>query len=111
MSFSPFFSSLAVTDESLSRISPSVPCTPEIGGALLDCYTDSVLLEWAYVKGAVTYNATATAAGGQQSSCYGNYTNCELLDLTCGQAYTITMVASDGQCDSFQSASVEVASG
>ena len=83
---------------------------PVIGATLLDCYTDSALLEWGYANGALSYTVTAQAAGGFTSSCSTNHTNCE-IDLQCGQTYDFTMVASDGQCDSFQSDSVQMPSG
>lgn len=92
-------------------LSPAVPCTPEITGVLLDCYTDSVLLEWAYAEGAVSYIATAQSGDKQTATCNTNHTNCELMELACGQTYTVTLRASDGQCDSFQSTSVKVSSG
>ncbi|XP_071200535.1 mucin-3B [Salvelinus alpinus] len=88
----------------------TVPCTPEITGVLLDCYTDSALLEWAYAGGTVSYTATAQSGDGQTATCNTNHTNCKLMELACGQTYTVTLRASDGQCDSFQSTSVKVSS-
>uniref|UniRef100_A0A674C2S3 Fibronectin type-III domain-containing protein n=3 Tax=Salmo trutta TaxID=8032 RepID=A0A674C2S3_SALTR len=88
----------------------TVPCTPEITGVLLDCSTDSALLGWAYAEEAVSYTATAQSGDEQTATCNTNLTNCQLLELACGQTYTVTLRASDGQCDSFQSTSVKVSS-
>uniref|UniRef100_A0A4W5K701 Fibronectin type-III domain-containing protein n=1 Tax=Hucho hucho TaxID=62062 RepID=A0A4W5K701_9TELE len=88
----------------------TVPCTPEITGVILDCYTDSALLEWAYAEGAVSYTATAQSGDEQTATCNTNHTNCELMELACGQTYIVTLRASDGQCDSFQSTSEKVSS-
>ena len=63
---------------------------PVIGAVLLDCYTDSLLMEWAYANGALSYTATAQDASGASSTCSTNHTNCE-IDLLCGQTYTVTI--------------------
>ncbi|KAG5847415.1 hypothetical protein ANANG_G00125810 [Anguilla anguilla] len=88
----------------------TVPCAPEISMAHLDCFTSSALLEWHYAEGATSYTATAESDSGDVTVCYTNYTNCEIADMGCGQVYTVTMVASDGNCNSSQSAGWEIAS-
>ncbi|XP_034036687.1 fibronectin type III domain-containing protein 7-like [Thalassophryne amazonica] len=86
----------------------SVPCTPNISSVALDCYTNSALLSWGYAKGAVYYTATAQSANSHVSTCQSNFTNCELQKLMCGQTYTVFTMASDGQCDSPPSTSLQV---
>ncbi|XP_008292889.1 uncharacterized protein fndc7b [Stegastes partitus] len=88
----------------------SVPCIPDIGSVILDCYTNSALLDWAYTKGAMFYNGTARSSSGHISICSSNYTYCELRDLHCGETYTVTTVASNGQCSSPSSMSLQVTS-
>ncbi|KAJ8384528.1 hypothetical protein AAFF_G00204430 [Aldrovandia affinis] len=88
----------------------SVPCTPEIGDVHLDCFTNSVLMDWGYVAGGRFYEAMAETSSGGISVCKTNHTNCEIVDLECGQVYTVTMVACDGQCNSSLSAGREVTS-
>ncbi|XP_045905931.1 receptor-type tyrosine-protein phosphatase beta [Micropterus dolomieu] len=78
----------------------SVPCTPNIGSVVLDCYTNSVLLEWAYAEGALTYTATAQSSRGHVSTCTSDITNCELQDLQCGETYNVVTVASNEKCSS-----------
>lgn len=89
----------------------SVPCTPEIGSVVLDCYTNSALLDWAFAEGAMSYTATAWSSSGHTSTCSSNHTNCELKDLHCGQTYNVTTVASNENCSSPPSNSLEVESG
>lgn len=88
-----------------------VPCTPNIGTGVLDCFTNSALLDWTYSEGALNYTATAMSPSGHVSTCSSNFTNCELLELHCGQMYNLTVVASDGQCSSPPSSSLQLDSG
>ncbi|XP_074491158.1 uncharacterized protein fndc7b [Sebastes fasciatus] len=86
----------------------SVPCTPDIGTVVLDCFTNSFLLDWSYAKGALIYTATAWSSSGYVSTCNTNFTNCELKNLQCGQTYNVTTVASDEECSSPPSTSLQV---
>ncbi|XP_062419461.1 uncharacterized protein LOC119216595 [Pungitius pungitius] len=88
----------------------SVPCTPRIGSVVLDCFTNSALLDWAYAAGALNYTATAGSSSGHISTCTSNFTNCELKDLECGQAYNVVAVASNEECSSPPSMQLQVES-
>uniref|UniRef100_A0A3B4UUE8 Fibronectin type-III domain-containing protein n=1 Tax=Seriola dumerili TaxID=41447 RepID=A0A3B4UUE8_SERDU len=88
----------------------SVPCTPSPGSVVLDCFTNSALLDWHYAMGALDYNATAQSSNGHVSTCSTNYTNCELKNLQCGQIYNVIIVASDEKCSSRPSTSLQVES-
>ncbi|XP_061884565.1 uncharacterized protein LOC133635404 [Entelurus aequoreus] len=78
----------------------SVPCTPDIGSVVLDCFTGAALLDWGFAEGALNYSATATSSNGHVSTCSSNHSDCELLNLQCGQTYTVVTVASDQGCSS-----------
>ncbi|XP_061739473.1 uncharacterized protein LOC133540674 [Nerophis ophidion] len=78
----------------------SVPCTPDIGSVVLDCVTGAALLDWGLAEGALSYSATAASSSGHVSTCSSNHTDCELLDLQCGQTYTVVTLASDQDCSS-----------
>ncbi|XP_034439595.1 uncharacterized protein LOC117760582 [Hippoglossus hippoglossus] len=88
----------------------SAPCTPSIGSVVLDCFTNSALLDWAFAQGAVEYNATARSSSGHISTCNTNYTNCELQNLQCGQTYNVIVVASNENCSSPPSSRLQVES-
>ncbi|XP_059196342.1 uncharacterized protein LOC131977156 [Centropristis striata] len=88
----------------------SVPCTPNIGSVVLDCFTDSALLDWDYAEGALDYTATAWSSSGHVSNCTSNFTNCELKNLQCGQTYNVITVASNENCSSPPSNSLQVES-
>ncbi|XP_069009634.1 fibronectin type III domain-containing protein 7-like [Embiotoca jacksoni] len=107
---------VAVDDICSSLPSPavelrSVPCTPNIGSVVLDCVTNSALLDWTYAEGALYYIATARSSSGNVSTCNSNFTNCELSDLQCGQTYDVVTMASNDQCSSPPSSSLQVESG
>ena len=78
---------------------------------VLDCFTNSALLDWAHAEGALNYTATAQTSSGHVSTCTSNITNCELMDLQCGQTYNVFTVASNENCSSPPSTMLQVESG
>ncbi|KAJ8274470.1 hypothetical protein COCON_G00090950 [Conger conger] len=88
----------------------TVPCTPEICMARLDCSNNSALLEWYSADGATSYTAVAESNSSHVVGCSSDHNNCEIADMECGEVYTVTMVASDSQCNSSQSSSWEIVS-
>lgn len=78
---------------------------------VLDCFTNSALVDWAFAEGAVDYTATARSSSGDVSTCTSNYTFCELQDLQCGQTYNVITVASNEMCSSPPSTRLQVESG
>ncbi|XP_067369826.1 mucin-3B [Channa argus] len=86
----------------------SVPCKPNIDAAVLDCFTNSALLEWSQTEGALYYTSTARSSSGHVSTCNANITNCELENLQCGQTYNVIVVASNEKCSSPPSTRVQV---
>ncbi|KTF75017.1 hypothetical protein cypCar_00024381 [Cyprinus carpio] len=105
---------IAVGDECSSLPSQAehfrtVPCAPEVT-ATLDCYTDSVLLQWTPTDGSISYTANAETPKGLVSTCSSNSTNCELRGLACGQTYNVTMISYDGHCHSMPGTALAVAS-
>lgn len=90
---------------------PVVPCAPKVTATHLNCYTDSILLQWTPTDGSISYTADARTPGGLISNCSSNSTKCELRGLACGQTYNVTMVSHDGHCHSQPGTALEVASG
>lgn len=102
---------IELLQSSVSSLPLLVPCTPSIGSVVLDCFTNSALLDWAYAEGALNYTATAQTSSGHVSTCTSNFTNCELMDLQCGQTYNVFTVASNENCSSPPSTMLQVESG
>lgn len=89
----------------------SVPCKPNINSTLLDCFTNSALLDWFHAEGALNYTSVARSLGGHVATCNSNITNCEIENLQCGQTYNVIVVASNENCNSPPSNRVQLASG
>ncbi|KAK1165326.1 hypothetical protein AOXY_G13825 [Acipenser oxyrinchus oxyrinchus] len=88
----------------------AAPCTPQITGAYLDCFTNTVLMQWTYSEGATKYIATAESKDKDTALCNSTHTSCEILDLECGQLYSVTVVALNDCCNSSQSISQDIES-
>ncbi|KAK6484735.1 hypothetical protein HHUSO_G12572 [Huso huso] len=88
----------------------AAPCTPQITGACLDCFTNTVLMQWTYSEGATKYIATAESKDKDTALCNSTHTSCEILDLECGQLYSVTVVALNDRCNSSQSISQDIES-
>lgn len=88
-----------------------VPCEPVLNSVVLDCFTNSALLDWTNSENALNYTAAAYSINGHVSTCSSNVTNCELLNLQCGQTYNVSAVATNELCSSAPSTSLEVESG
>lgn len=96
---------------SFSPLTNVAPCTPQITGACLDCFTNTVLMQWTYSEGATKYIATAESKDKDTALCNSTHTSCEILDLECGQLYSVTVVALNDRCNSSQSISQDIESG
>lgn len=95
----------------ISLLPLSVPCKPNIDSVILDCFTNSALLDWSYAEGALNYTSTARSLSGHVATCSSNITNCEIEHLLCGQTYNVIVVALNENCNSPPSNRVQVASG
>lgn len=88
-----------------------VPCKPDLNSVVLDCLTNSALLNWTDSENTLNYTATAHSMSGHVSTCSTNITNCQLLNLQCGQTYNVSVVATNEVCSSPSSTSLQVDSG
>ncbi|XP_038649438.1 receptor-type tyrosine-protein phosphatase beta-like [Scyliorhinus canicula] len=86
----------------------SAPCAPQDVEANLNCATGIVLVSWNRSTGAVLYIATAEGNNGLRKSCSTTNRSCEMSDLTCGQTYTIVVIAQGQSCDSTPSRSFDI---
>lgn len=66
----------------------------------MDCLSDSASVMWAGVAGASLYCVTAEDGAGGVQHCESSGTGCLVTGLNCGQLYTFSLTASDGQCNS-----------
>lgn len=80
--------------------SSAAPCAPQALSMKPLCDIDSMLVSWAYTNLAQSYYLTAIGLDGDVQNCSSTTENCTLSRLHCGQSYTLSVVASDGNCTS-----------
>uniref|UniRef100_A0A9J8D0Q5 Fibronectin type III domain-containing protein 7 n=1 Tax=Cyprinus carpio carpio TaxID=630221 RepID=A0A9J8D0Q5_CYPCA len=84
------------------------PCVPQNVSASVSCSSNIASVTWGSSQGAELYTVTASSANGLSANCTSTSTSCNLLTLTCGQSYTITVKAKGSNCSSGNSAPVQV---
>ncbi|XP_067894181.1 fibronectin type III domain-containing protein 7-like [Heterodontus francisci] len=89
----------------------TVPCSPQIVSASLECATHTVSVLWEQSDGAVFYIAIAEGMEGDRYSCNATEESCEIMDLPCGQMYSIIILAMDENCTSLPSPAFEIQTG
>lgn len=78
--------------------------------AALDCVSGVATVTWSSSAGADYYTVLAEA-DGHDDSCTSNGTSCQLTGLQCGEDYTVTVLAGDGDCNSSVLAKTNVTTG
>uniref|UniRef100_A0AAV2KVH4 Fibronectin type-III domain-containing protein n=1 Tax=Knipowitschia caucasica TaxID=637954 RepID=A0AAV2KVH4_KNICA len=84
------------------------PCPPTSVEALAACPQTSANVTWQTSEGALSYEVTAVSSSGAQLQCNSTGTSCQLGQLLCGETYSITATALDGQCESQSSAPTQL---
>lgn len=74
------------------------PCPPTNVSAKLDCTTQTALVSWSNAAAATGYSVQATSINGHNSSCSKMGTSCHLLNLVCGQEYSVVVEAMHTGC-------------
>lgn len=69
----------------------------------MDCSRNQALVSWNVSEGALSYKVTAQNIQGAISSCESTDIKCTLTNLTCGQSYSVQVVAQDNICSSLPS--------
>ncbi|XP_017343677.1 uncharacterized protein LOC108276481 [Ictalurus punctatus] len=79
----------------------SVPCAPSNLRAQMDILTGTAMLSWYLSAGALRYKALAVSSISVTNvSCDTNQTNCNLINLLCGDKYNVTVQAKGSICNS-----------
>jgi len=78
----------------------------------MDCEANSLIVSWSESEGADSYIATLQDSTGQSTTCLGSTElSCNVTGLGCGQIYHVSVVSSDGYCDSPPTPVVDTPSG
>ncbi|XP_051768188.1 uncharacterized protein fndc7rs1 isoform X1 [Ctenopharyngodon idella] len=86
----------------------TAPCVPQNVSANVSCSSNIATVTWGSSQGAELYSVTASSVNGLSANCTSASTSCDLLTLTCGESYTITVKAKGSNCSSGNSAPVQV---
>ncbi|XP_054458913.1 fibronectin type III domain-containing protein 7-like [Anoplopoma fimbria] len=79
----------------------TVPCTPENISSVVDCEGNTLTTSWSESSGADSYIATVQDSNGQTTTCQGTTEgSCNVTGLGCSQIYHVSVVSSDGYCNS-----------
>lgn len=89
---------------------PLVPCVPTNVTARRTCGSSTVELSWSASRGAQSYVAVAVGDDGHRTKCSSNTTTCS-VDLDCSSVYSISVMAVDGNCSTWESQKVTLNTG
>ncbi|XP_068096197.1 mucin-3B-like [Hyperolius riggenbachi] len=78
----------------------SASCVPLNVANSVDCTNNSVLLSWDNSMGAINYTSSVISLHGDNRSCYGRDTSCQVQQLLCGEQYTTVVTSHNGVCRS-----------
>lgn len=87
------------------------PCSPLMLDVEMDCLSDSAWLTWEESAGAELYIATATDSDGFEYQCNSTEGQCTVEQLQCGRFYNFSVTASNSQCDSPMSSTLQTETG
>lgn len=87
------------------------PCIPTDVKATVNCSNNQAVVSWSASRGALSYKVSAMSTQGAQSTCETGLTRCVLTNLTCGQVYSVQVVAVDNVCSGLPSQPVQFKSG
>ncbi|XP_026097187.1 fibronectin type III domain-containing protein 7-like [Carassius auratus] len=87
-------------ENSLVQYVTAAPCVPLMLDVEMDCLSDSAWLTWEESEGVELYIATATDSDGFEYQCNSTDTQCTVEQLQCGRFYNFSVFASNSQCDS-----------
>ncbi|KAM5148103.1 fibronectin type III domain-containing protein 7-like [Mantella aurantiaca] len=86
-----------VSPQSPSAEFKTVPCIPQNIGTNLNCDQNTIYVTWSEDNGNITFKATATS-GSSHFNCTSQESHCEMTNVACGQLYTVSVGADNGQC-------------
>lgn len=89
----------------------SVPCVPTDVEVKMRCSKNQAVVSWSASEGALSYKVTAQSSEGAMLLCESATLMCTLTNLTCGQSYSVQVVAQDNSCSSLPSPPTNFSSG
>lgn len=87
------------------------PCAPAQVSASIDCLSNIAVVSWAPSNGTDYYTAVFLDSDGQPETCMSSSLHCGVSTLACGQNYTVSVMASNMQCNTTSTAVSSLDSG
>ncbi|KAJ1170951.1 hypothetical protein NDU88_002822 [Pleurodeles waltl] len=78
----------------------TAPCTPTNVMILTGCEADTAMVTWDFTVGAVMYIVHAAGSDGMHHYCESADLSCTLTGLSCGEVYSVSMIATNNECNS-----------
>ncbi|XP_053718297.1 uncharacterized protein LOC128757216 [Synchiropus splendidus] len=88
------------SESSQQVIIKTVPCSVTNVSSVVDCEGGSLTVSWSLGLGADSYVAKLQDSNGQSTTCTSQQGSCSVTGLSCGQVYRVSVVSSDGYCES-----------
>lgn len=76
------------------------PCLPSDLTVNADCKSDgAAVVSWNATYGPANFSLTTSVNGSLQTLCTTQQNSCNVTGLTCGATYSLSLTASNSQCD------------
>lgn len=89
----------------------SGPCPPMGISAMQDCLSAIVMVKWQTSNGSDYYTATMLNDTGISNICMSDSNECGVPGLTCGHNFSVSVTASNQQCNITSSQTTSLQSG
>ncbi|XP_069824070.1 fibronectin type III domain-containing protein 7-like [Dendropsophus ebraccatus] len=90
------------------QVFQTAPCMPQNVTASVDCVTNAATIVWSPSPGAENYTASAVLPDGGSYVCQSTTSSCNIVGLSCGQKYLITVLATNKESSSKASLPIEL---
>ncbi|KAL2097078.1 hypothetical protein ACEWY4_006285 [Coilia grayii] len=77
----------------------SEPCAPTNVSSSIDCLSNIAAVSWDGSSGTEYYTAVLQDSDGVKRDCMSSSNNCSIVIRDCGQNYSVSVTASNGQCN------------
>ncbi|XP_063796232.1 uncharacterized protein LOC134957920 isoform X2 [Pseudophryne corroboree] len=101
---------ICISQNSTKMTFRTVPCVVQNVISTVICQENTLHVSWNVSSGATAYLATTVGSQGDVVTADTAEPNCLLSPLQCGEVYSLTVLAMNGECNSSESATVEVIS-
>ncbi|KAJ8011603.1 hypothetical protein DPEC_G00059970 [Dallia pectoralis] len=96
--------------QSVTSDLPTAPCPPQNVASLIGCDSGIMLVTWDPNMDVQFFLVDAVSEAGSSHSCNTTTSQCSISNLTCGESFSVRVIAVRGGCQSLPSEPVSVSS-